>query len=86
MTKKEIIANIEAMNYYYNEENEESYSFWREAVKKVPEFVKQDITELRASLKEVFNDDLGMQDFYFSKQYAEILKPLNLGLSVEEFD
>lgn len=35
MTKKEIIANIEAMNYYYNEENEESYSFWKEAVKLV---------------------------------------------------
>ena len=61
MTKKDIIANIEAMNYYYNEENEESYSFWKEAVKKVPEFVKQDIADLRASLKDVFNSDLDMQ-------------------------
>jgi len=84
MTKKEIIANIEAMNYYYNEENEESYSFWREAVKKVPEFVKQDIAELRASLKEVWNNDLDMQDFSFSKQFAEILKPLNLDILVDE--
>ena len=84
MTKKEIIANIEAMNYYYNEENEESYSFWREAVKKVPEFVKQDIAELGASLKEVWNNDLDMQDFSFSKQFAEILKPLNLDILVDE--
>jgi hypothetical protein len=84
MTKKEIIANIEAMNYYYNEENEESYSFWREAVKKVPEFVKQDIADLRASLKDVFNSDLDMQDFSFSKQFAEILKPLNLNILVDE--
>ena len=84
MTKKEIIANIEAMNYYYNEENEESYSFWKEAVKKVPEFVKQDIAELRASLKDVFNKDLDMQDFSFSKQFAEILKPLNLNILVDE--
>lgn len=84
MTKKEIIANIEAMNYYYNEETEESYSFWREAVKKVPEFVKQDIAELRASLKEVWNNDLDIQDFSFSKQFAEILKPLNLDILVDE--
>jgi hypothetical protein len=84
MTKKEIIANIEAMNYYYNEENEESYSFWREAVKKVPEFVKQDIADLRASLKNVFNSDLDMQDFSFSKQFAEILKPLNINILVNE--
>ena len=80
MTKKEIIDNIEAMNYYYNEETEESYSFWREAVKKVPEFVKQDIADLRQSMKEVWNGD----DFSFSKQFAEILRPLDLDILVDE--
>jgi hypothetical protein len=33
-----------------------------------------DISELRASLKEVWNNDLDMQDFSFTKQFAEILK------------
>jgi hypothetical protein len=85
MTKKEIIANIEAMNYYYNEENEESYSFWREAVKKVSDFVKQDIADLRQSMKEVcgYDDELPT-DFSFSKKYAEILKPLNLDILLDE--
>ena len=39
MTKQEIIKNIEEMNYSYNEETLEAYSFWREAVKKVPDFI-----------------------------------------------
>jgi hypothetical protein len=84
MTKSQIIDNIEAMNYYYNEENEESYSFWREAVKKVPEFVKQDIAELRASLKSQSNWFYKTPDFSFSKQFAEILKPLNIDVLIDE--
>lgn len=81
MTKKQIIAEIEAMNYYYNSETEEGFEFWKEAVKKVPEFIKQDIASLRESVKE-FND-MDMEDFIFSKEFGEILKPLNLDIQVE---
>ncbi len=81
MTKKQIIAEIMSGDYYYNSETEEGFEFWKEAVKKVPEFIKQDIASLRESVKE-FND-MDMDDFIFSKEFGEILKPLNLEIQVE---
>ena len=85
MTKQEIIKNIEEMNYSYNEETVEAYSFWREAVKKVPEFVKQDIASLRKSILNTcaYDDELP-NDFSFSKKYAKILRPLNLDITIDE--
>ena len=79
MTKAQIISEIESGNYYYNHEDQESYSFWKQAVKKVPEFVKNDIAGLRAEMMDFWGED-----FFFSKEFAEILKPLNLEISVHE--
>ena len=79
MTKQEIITSIEEMEFSYNEENEESYAFWIEAVKKAPEFLKEDIAGLRKEYK-----DMWEEDFSFSVKYAEILKPLNLNITVDE--
>ena len=81
MTKKQIISEIEAVNYGYNSETEEGFKFWKEAVKKVPEFIKKDIADLRTSIKEF--DDMDMDDFIFSKEFGEILSPLNLDIQVE---
>lgn len=83
MTKKQIIAEILSGNYYYNSETEEGFEFWKEAVKKVPEFIKNDIADLRKSIKDICNNDLDMDDFIFSKEFGEILKPLNLDIQVE---
>jgi len=85
MTKKKIIQHIKEMNYYYNSETDEGFDFWKEAVKKVPEFIKNDISELRKSIKDICNDDLDMEDFIFSKEFGEILKPLNLDIQIESY-
>lgn len=84
MTPKQIISDIESMLFYYNEETQEAYDFWTEAVKKCPEFVKKDIQELRELMKEVgeYDDEL-TGDFIFSAKYGEILKPLGLDIIVE---
>ena len=79
MTKQDIIANIEEMDFSYNEETQESYEFWKEAVNKAPEFIKEDIAGLRKEYK-----DMWEEDFSFSVKYAEILKPLNLKITVDE--
>ena len=81
MRGTEIIQNIVEMNYCYNDESFESISFWEEAVSKVPEFVKEDIKELRESVKENCAD-LGISDFEFTPIFGKILSPLNLDIKI----
>ena len=82
MTGTEIIQNIVEMNYTYNENSCDSVSFWREAVLKVPEFVKEDIKELRKSVKETCSY-MGMTDFTFNPVFGDILEPLKLDIIIE---
>jgi hypothetical protein len=86
MTKAQIISEINSGNYYYNQiDDPESYNFWKQAVKKAPEFIKNDIADLRKSMSDVCNYDEELpNDFSFSKEFAEILKPLNLDILIDD--
>jgi len=83
MTRTEIIENIEIGTYFYNDNAEYAIEFWKEAVAKCPNEVKADIESLRDDLKNDI-EHYRMDDFEFTKLYAEILKPLNIDIAVCE--
>lgn len=82
MKKHEIKRHINECNYMFSDNDNDTLSFWKEAVAKIPNFVIKEINSLVEFSKNdaEFGNPLG---FSFNIEYKEIFRTLNLNLRYE---
>lgn len=81
MKIQEIIDHVDFCNYMFSDNDAETLNFFKEAVKKAPEFIKKEVLELVSYSKQ--DKDFDCEEFTFAKEYKEIFAPLNIQVKYE---
>ena len=82
MKKSEIIDHVEFCHYMFSDNDFKTLEFFKEAVKKAPNFIKKEVLSLVAYSKK--DEDFHCEEFTFPKEYKEIFAPLNIIVKYED--